>query len=129
MPVVTLASHSTGIIKMKMYLVKLDFFETCDNQRMFTDSKDYLIVEKSEREVVKKFNGFKNALLMSVTQYDLFTEPKTIKFTMSAYNVNGDVVFVETTPIEVKNTLCLIEKVKEYRSRDYLTVDWKEVDD
>lgn len=78
---------------------------------------------------MKKFNGFKNALLMSVTQYDLFTKPKKIKFTMSAYNVNGDVVFVETTPIEVKNTVDLIEKVKECRSRDYLTVDWKEVED
>lgn len=129
MPVLPLASHSTGIIKMKMYLVKLDFFEVCDNERMFTDSKDYLIVEKSEREVVKKFNGFKNALLMSVTQYDLFTKPKKIKFTMSSYNVNGDVVFVETTPIEVKNTLCLVGKVKEYRRRDYLTVDWREVDE
>lgn len=112
-----------------MYLVKLDFFETCDNQKMFTDSKEYLVTEKSERDVVKKFNGFKNALLMSVTQFDLFTVQKKIKFTMSAYNVNGEVVFVESQPLEVKNTLDLIEKVKEYRSRDYLTVDWKEVND
>ncbi|APG53515.1 TPA: hypothetical protein L9968_005100 [Klebsiella aerogenes] len=113
---------------MKMYLVKLDFFEVCDNERMFTDSKEYVIVEKSESRVVEKFIKFNNALLMSVTQYDLFTEPKKIKFIMSAYNVNGEVIFVETLPIEVKNTLELIEILKARRSGDYLTVDWKEVD-
>lgn len=110
---------------MRMYLVKLDFFEFCDNQKIFTDSKDYFVIEKSERDVVKKFNGFKNALLMSVTQYDLFNEPKKIKFTMSAYNVNGEVIFIETLPIFVKDTYELINKLKDYRSKEYLTVDWK----
>ncbi len=44
---------------------------------------------------------------------------------MSAYNVNGQVIFCESQPTIVNNTLDLIDKLENYRKQEYLTVDWK----
>lgn len=44
---------------------------------------------------------------------------------MRAYNVHDQVIFCESQPTEVKNTLDLIEKLENYRKQEYLTVDWR----
>ncbi|MEY0290321.1 hypothetical protein AB7V94_15845 [Providencia rettgeri] len=111
---------------MKLYHVVLNALNMKD---IFWNKKgEYAVffeIAKSKIEVKEKFKLFEHVAIISIVEYDLFLEPLTVQFSMSAYNVNGQVIFCESQPTIVNNTLDLIDKLENYRNQEYLTVDWK----
>ncbi|ASB04160.1 TPA: hypothetical protein SMV41_003558 [Proteus mirabilis] len=108
---------------MKLFHVILNV--TNDDFEKNIELKNFYEVAQSLNEVKEKFKIFKNARVSAIVVYDLFLEPVTVKFTMSAYNVHNQVIFCESQPTIVNNTLDLITKLNNYFKQDYLTVDWK----
>lgn len=108
---------------MKLFHVILNV--TNDDFDSNIELKNFFEIGNSKSDVENKFNLFKNARISSIVEYNLFIEPLTVKFIMSAYNIDGKVVFCESQPTQVINTLDLIYKLNAYLKQDYLTVDWR----
>lgn len=108
---------------MKLFHVILNV--TNDDFEKNIELKNFFEVAQSLDQVKEKFKLFKNTRISGIVEYDLFLEPVTVQFSMSAYNINNQVIFCESQPIEVKNTLDLITKLNGYIKQDYLTVDWR----
>ncbi|HGN1281662.1 TPA: hypothetical protein ACKRG6_003482 [Proteus mirabilis] len=87
--------------------------------------KNFYEVAKNKTEIKEKFTLFNNASIISIDEYDFFLNPVVVKFYMSAYNINNEVIFCESQPTIVNNTFDLIENIKSYHEKDYLTVDWE----
>lgn len=112
--------------KMKLFHVVLNALSMKNiNSNKKGEFGVFFEIAKSKIEVKEKFKLFENVVIVSIVEYDLFLEPLTVQFSMSAYNINGKIIFCESQPTEVKNTLDLIEKLENYRKQEYLTVDWK----
>ncbi|HCB2901264.1 TPA: hypothetical protein MYS99_003957, partial [Proteus mirabilis] len=72
---------------MKLFHVILNV--TNDDFEKNIELKNFYEVAQSLNEVKEKFKIFKNARVSAIVVYDLFLEPVTVKFTMSAYNVHN----------------------------------------
>ncbi|EMU8988708.1 hypothetical protein O0Q62_003657 [Proteus mirabilis] len=87
--------------------------------------KSFFEVANSKTEIKEKFTIFSNAVLSSIDEYDLFLTPVVVKFHMSAYNINKEIIYCESQPTIVNNTFDLIEKIKSFKDKDYITVNWE----
>lgn len=109
--------------KMKLFHIVLNVTNADWTKK--GELKHFFEISQSKADVKEKFILFKDSVVISIIEYKLFLEPLTVQFSMSAYNIHGQVIFCESQPTEVKNTLDLIEKLENYRKQEYLTVDWK----
>ncbi|WP_258086590.1 hypothetical protein [Xenorhabdus bovienii] len=57
----------------------------------------------------------------------LFNKPKTFIFHLKALNVHKEIVNVETTLIQVKDTEHLLSEIKRYEDLGYIEIACKEM--
>ena len=57
----------------------------------------------------------------------LFNESKKFKFFFKSFNVNNEIVNVETLPILIKNTNELLNKIRDYEMKGYFEIKAVEI--